>query len=201
MFDIDKILSEDSSKRTITLTTIVGKQGVGKTSYILRELISTFLKSKGVLIYDFSSEKKFRTIPVIALEDLHRWTSKGIYRIDDPDPVKVFREIKKSVRNCYLICEDARGYMKATLNDDIATVLGTRRQLGIDILCNFWALENVPTTVFTYSNYITIFKTRDKLEKLKTLDKIPNFEDVLRVWERVQRNPDPYSKLTISTNS
>lgn len=200
MFDIDKILSQNDNKRQITLTTIVGRQGVGKTTYILSELVRNMLLTKGVLIYDYSSEAKYQTIPLILLKDLSRWNSKGIYRIYDPDPIKVFKAIRADVRNCFLICEDAKSYMNPNLQSEIAEVLGIRRQLGIDIVCNFWALENVPPVVLTYSNFITIFKTRDKLEKIEKLDKIPNTDDVVKVWQAVQKSSNQYFKLTISTN-
>lgn len=201
MFDIEEILKEDSKQRQNTLSAIVGMQGVGKTTFIVKDLIAPLMKTKGVLIYDYSSEKKYRNIPIINLSDLKRWQSNGVYRVFDPDPVKVFQEFYRSLRNCFLICEDAKSYMKPTLNEDIAKVLGLRRQLGLDIICNFWALENVPTTVFTYSNYITIFKTRDKEEKLYSLDKIPNPDDVIKVWRKVQEHPNKHYNLTVATNS
>ena len=200
MFDAQQILANSTGKRQSTLTTIVGRQGVGKTTYILLELINRFVGTKGVLIYDYSNEEKYQSIPIILLKDLKRWKSKGVYRIYDPDPIVVFEHIRKYVRNCFLVCEDAKSYMNPNLQSEIAEVLGIRRQLGIDIICNFWALENVPPVVLTYSNFITIFKTRDKYEKVVKLDKIPNPDDVIKAWETVQKHPNQYFKLTVSTN-
>jgi antitoxin component HigA of HigAB toxin-antitoxin module len=199
MIDIDSILAEQSSQRQPTLTTIVGMQGVGKTYYIISELIRVFLQTQGVLIYDYSAEIKYKSIPLILLKDLHKWKSKGLYRIYDPDPVKVFSHIRANVRNCCLILEDARSYMNSNLQNEITEVLGIRRQLGLDIVANFWALEDVPPKVFTYSNYITIFKTRDKLNKIEGLEKIPNLSDVIKVWKKVQNHPSKHYKQTIST--
>lgn len=188
-----------SEGRQPTVTAVCGMQGVGKTTALL-SFINNWVLQKGVLIYDYSSEPKYRNFRQINIEDLPRWKHKGIYRVYHPEPDYFFEMVRLHVRNCYLILEDARSYMNANLQSEIASVFGIRRQLGIDIVANFWALENVPPTVLTYANYITIFKTRDKLQKLEKLDKVPNLEDVIEVWQEVQKNPNKHYFLTVRTN-
>lgn len=186
--------------RDSTVNILVGRQGVGKTTTLL-EMFDLWKKHKGILIFDYSSEKKYQNFPLINVEDLKHWNSTGIYRVYCSEPELFFDEVFKSVRNCYLICEDARSYMKPNLQQEIIKVMGLRRQLGIDVVANFWTLQDVPSKVLIYSNHITIFKTRDTVEKLDKLDKIPNPDDVIRVWQAVMRNPNQHFKATVKTNS
>lgn len=188
-----------SETRKISLSVNVGKQGVGKTYFLLKSLFPAFVKQKGILIYDYSCEDEYAIYPLILLQDLGKWKGQGIYRIYDADPEKVFEAIYKHVRNCYLVLEDSKAYITSRPKQAIANVLGIRRQLGVDIIMNFWTLEDVPPQIYTYTNYLTIFKTADSEKKLQKMDKLSSPE-ILKVWKSVKRHKDPRHKVTIELN-
>lgn len=177
----------------------VGKQGVGKTYFLTNSLFPIFKKRKGILIYDYSCEDEYSIYPLILLQDLGKWNGTGIYRVYDSNPELVFQAIYKHVRNCYLILEDSKAYITSRPKQAISNVLGIRRQLGVDIIMNFWTLEDIPPQIYTYTNFLTIFKTADSERKLLKMDKLSN-DEIIKVWRSVRKHKDKRHRVTIELN-
>jgi nucleoside-triphosphatase THEP1 len=188
----------EKSFRSNKVILIIGKPEVGKTTY-LKSIISNYNSNK-LLINDVNNEEKYKEFPKLNIEDLERWKS-GKYRVFTDDEEALFEAIYLHLYNCMIIFEDATSYMEGKVSKYIRKLLTSRRHRNMDMIFTFHSLADVPPLCYRLSNYITLFKTEDSIHNGGEIKKVPNFQKVKEVWERVNRNPSQYYYETVKTGA
>ena len=175
------------------LITLIGGRGVGKTTTIIE--IAKSNKEK-VLILDFNAEVKYSQFPTIGIQDIGTFT--GIAKIHVTDFKTFLKYINLFYRNGLLILEDANAYLPTNkdANKDWWNILVSMRHKGIDCICTYHSVARVPPYLYEMVNDIILFKTSENPERMK--NKIPNFDEVFRVWLRLKASNNRYEKKLIN---
>lgn len=177
---------------------VVGRPRTGKTTYIL-ELIKR--ATKAVLVYDLNNEEKYWSFPQMPFEKLLSWKHKGKYRLFHDDEKELLEALNANAYNAMLVLEDATAYIQPNVQPPVKRMLVSRRHRNLDIVFTFHSFNRVPPLLFEMSNYIVIGKTNDPIHNNVSIKKVPNFERVREVWERVQSHPSEYYRETVATNA
>ncbi|MEQ8628096.1 hypothetical protein [Ekhidna sp.] len=178
------------------VTVLVGAPNTGKTTELLK-LVNAI--PKRALIFDLNNEEKYRAFPRMALGKLPSWKreSKSKYRIFHSEPEIVIQSIHDNLRNATLVLEDATSYMDPSTTRVIRKILVSRRHWNLDIFLTFHSLSVVPPVVFSMCNWIVLKKTNENMKKIKGMDKLPNPDELVKAWEKVNAHKDPYFQQTI----
>lgn len=179
---------------------LVGARRTGKTT----ELVKLIDKcKKKVLIYDINNEKIYRKYPQMNLSQLPAWRS-GKYRIFAPPEVMLEKILECSkppapyhLRNTAIILDDASKYIFPNSTRMLKDLLVSCRHWNQDIFLTFHSISVIPPEVFTYTNYLLIKKTSENIKKIRSMDKVPNPEEVIKAWEAVVAHKDQYYQKTV----
>lgn len=184
---------------------ILGKRGSGKTEYLkgneifrLRGLLKGFLAAgKKVLIVDTIDHPSYRDVPVIAKEKIKYW-KKGAYRIFVPihEMDDLLTIIAEHFKGGVVVFEDARKYCLKYIPKPILRLIGDSKQFDVDIVFMFHSFSHVPKDLYAYIEHFEVFKT--KIHPACRKDELGgDYDEVCRVFDLVQANPDPFYHLPI----
>lgn len=180
-----------AQKRNRKIVVYAGMPGCGKTTQIMKQ-IAAFLKQhpkEKVIIYDINREKAYKDFPAISLEQIPHVKS-GVYRIVEPDYNLVLATFVETFRNGLLILEDANFYLTAARNMTLWKILVSRRHMGMDVVLTFHSLARIPPYLYEMLNYIILFKTNENIDRVQ--NKIPNFDKVESIKNKINKNPNKY---------
>lgn len=178
----------------------VGRPRTGKTTFNLA-LIKALAKQKGVLIFDVNGEKAFADYPKMPFDKLPGWKSKGIYRVHHTSPDEFMDTVFHSVYNAVVVFEDTTAYVDSTISESLKRLLVDRRHRNVDMLFSFHSLRVIPPKILDFTNYMIVGKTGDSEKYLKNLEKLPNPEEFLKVWQRVKNHPSNFYREIIEANA
>jgi hypothetical protein len=178
----------------------VGRPRTGKTTFNL-QLIQAIAEQKGVLIFDLNGEAAFKDFPVMPFDKLPGWKSKGIYRIFHDDPEEFISAVRRYVYNAAVVFEDTTAYIDSSISDNLKRLLVDRRHRNVDMIFSFHSLRVIPPKLLDFTNYMIVGKTGDSEKYLKNLEKLPNPEHFISVWQRVMQNPSNFYREIIEANA
>ncbi|MDJ1505012.1 hypothetical protein [Xanthocytophaga agilis] len=165
------------------------------------QLIKALSKNKGVLIYDVNNEDAYRQFPKMEFKNLPRWKSTGVYRIFHPDTDSFIDAIPANVYNACVVLEDATAYVNSNIQESLNWLLVDRRHRNVDLILTFHSFRVIPPKVLDKCNYIIVGKTGDAEKYLKNLEKLPNPEEFMKVWQRVMKHESNFYREVVATNA
>jgi hypothetical protein len=168
---------------------MVGRPHTGKTQHIVKLIAH---HTKRVIVYDVQNEKKYQHLQKVTLADLADLDPMGKYRLFHADASEVAANLYRKAPNSLIVFEDATSYIDGSPTKEIKSILVGRRHRNQDLIFPFHSLKIIPPKVLDLTNLLAIRKTNDNIAKLRELDKLPNRDQVIRAWERVQRHPNEF---------
>lgn len=185
--------------RTNKIIFILGTRGTGKSYYTINKLIKKV--NKKVLIVDTLDHPAYRKegYKIIPVESLNRWQS-GVYRIIT-NPVRIAQDVafmNEYLSNCLIIFEDATKYLRTNTPQSVFQFIYDTKQRNIDVIFQYHGFKKILPELLDNANYFTIFKLTENINNYK--EKIPDFEKVLAISNKVNAAANPYENITIEVN-
>ena len=176
---------------------LVGINGTGKTTFIKNILEQTVNEKNRALIVT-PDPSEWRQVEEVAGREIatFRGIRKIIYHPGAMD------EIQTYYSNGMLVLDDARVYIHAQSDDWMQWVQIRRRQVGVDLFCNFHGLTQVPPVFFTFATHIVLFYTKDNIKRRAEYVDEQDFQAIQEAKARIARkveagNPYAYEILTL----
>lgn len=158
--------------RTNKVILIAGTRGTGKTDYVknlLAKMKGTFPKCLVVDTFDnpvwldlstHDHKDRMELVPIIQMEQLNRW-KKGIARIYHSNTNLLVEEIEKTVKNTFVVFEDATRYIGSRLSDQMRRFVLDSKQKNTDLVFIFHNLTAIPPELVRVSDILVLFKTNE----------------------------------------
>lgn len=105
-------------------------------------------------------------------------------------------EIQRYYSNGMLIFDDCRVYIHAQSNDFMQWLQIRRRQVGVDLFCNFHGLTQVPPIFFTFATNMILFYTKDNIKRRAEYVDEEDFNNIQEAKARIAKRVaagDPYA--------
>lgn len=196
------------SVRTNKASIIVGGRGTGKTTF-LKDIVRLSHLPKKLIVELFHNpvwhtmesynypQGKYEKIPVVPLDEnvLKRW-KKGTAFTYSNDEEELFRVIESSVRNAFVLFEDATKYMEGRLTREQKRFVVDCKQKNVDVIFVFHSLGAVPPKLIALCDSITLFKTNDGRLK-SAYDPWPELQNKV---DYLRNHPNRYENITIELN-
>lgn len=154
---------------------IVGATGTGKTTFVKKLLVKVRNK-QSLFVYDINQE----------------------YTDFYPEPLLSFDEFIKNMSklsNSVQVYEEATIFLDArSTNEYLRSVLVRKRHQNNYVFLNFHSLRQVPLWVYNLSTHITVFKTNDSENLVKS-----RFQDdkLTEIFNSVQNSRQKYFNKTL----
>lgn len=145
------------AKRLNEITIIAGGKGTGKTTFTKRMMKS---QKKPIIIIDTFDHPSYKDIRSISINDLKKWDKQDC-RIFDAPPFEIIRAVRKYTANAFIVLEDARKYIRASVPVDIENFMIDSKQRNFDILVMYHSLGQVPKFMRDMFDNIVLMKTKD----------------------------------------
>lgn len=158
--------------RTNKVILIAGTRGTGKTDFVknlLAQMESVFSKCLVVDTFDnpvwldlstHDHPERMKLVPVINSEQLPR-LKKGTARIFNSDTNGLVAEIERTVRNTFVVFEDATRYIGSRLTDEMRRFVLDSKQKNTDLVFVFHNLTAIPPELVRISDILVLFKTNE----------------------------------------
>lgn len=145
-------------------TAVVGTNGTGKTSF-LRQMCNMVLASGRRVLVVVPDEIEWTDIPVTMLrygvDSDFRYVGIRRHIFNRKTTLKMLPYI----RNCVIIFDDCRAYLKAITDDDVHNIFIRRRQRGVDIFIAAHGFTEIPLLFYTFITDFVIYMTRDNITR------------------------------------
>jgi len=154
----------------------VGKRKTGKTT-MSKKLLDNRPENMPVKIYDINKEyEKYYNEP---FEDWEKF-------LDSLTPLK----------GHYILIEESTIFFDTSSRfEQMKNLLVRARHTKNIIHLNFHSWLSVPKNIYNLLDYITVFKTNDTIQTLKSKYDNP---EVMKVFEEIRKSKNPYINKTIS---
>lgn len=176
---------------------LVGINGTGKTTFIQRLLQNTVTENNRALIVT-PDPSEWRSVTEISGTEISRFHGirKIIYHTSCMD------DIQRYYSNGILVFDDCRVYIHAQSDDFMQWLQIRRRQVGVDLFCNFHGLTQVPPVFFTFATNIVLFYTKDNIKRRAEYVDEQDFNDIQDAKSRIAKkvaagNPYAYEIITL----
>lgn len=161
---------------------LVGINGTGKTTFIKRMLERTVTESNRALIVT-PDPAEWRSVTEVSGTAITRF--KGVRKIIyHPN---CMAEIQQYYTNGILVFDDARVYIHAQSDDFMQWLQIRRRQVGVDLFCNFHGLTQVPPVFFTFATNIILFYTKDNIKRRAEYIDEQDFNEIQQAKARIAK--------------
>lgn len=191
-----------------TINLLLGARGTGKTVFVTGDkeikqecLIDIYInKGMKVLILDTYDHPSYAGIKIIKPEQINNNWKRGVYRCFClPDD---FEELLGIVYNNFwngaIIIEDAYKTQRGKTTRNLSRLIGDSKNKNIDIYLMFHTWKYVPKDLYTYLDYIELWKTKGMLTSREENELADNYPAVEFAYNQVQKNPNPYYHQTIN---
>ena len=170
---------------------LVGINGTGKTTFIQNILLKTVKATNRALIVT-PDPAEWKNVPEVAGTEITRFTGirKIIYHTG------CMAEIQQYYSNGMLIFDDCRVYIHSQSDDFMQWLQIRRRQVGVDLFCNFHGLTQVPPVFFTFATNIILFYTKDNIKRRAEYVDEQDFQAIQEAKARIAKKVDagfPYT--------
>ena len=152
---------------------VVGGQGSGKT-YFLEQTLS----QSNTVIFE--------------LVKTNRWQGFTKYFFEDYVSGKV---TYKEIANKNIVFEDATSYVGSNMTNTFKRLVVYSKQIGSNVYIVFHSVNIIPPFLWTYLNYITLFKCVAPRENSLNADYFP---EIYAKWQKLMK-AKPYKYETITT--
>lgn len=176
---------------------VVGGKGVGKSTY-LASVAKKYPKASKVLIIDVNGSPAYNCFQQIQVNDIRNLKSGVVKLIGTPDR-DTLKKIAQDFRNGLIIFEDCTKYIDGNPKPEIKAFLVDHRMYGCDLIFTFHSLKRVPPFFWEMTAYVTLFKTLENFDTGANRNRIPNFENMLKAYNKVNSHPDQRHKITVET--
>lgn len=176
---------------------MVGRKGTGKSTK-LAVIAAKYPASKKVLIIDVNGSPAYNNFERIEISKLKHLKSGKVKLLGTPSDSDL-EFIAENFRDGLVIFEDCTKYIESSPSRAIKTFLVDHRMYRCDLIFTFHSLKRIPPFFFEMTSYITLCKTQEQIEGARNKNIIPNYENVIKAWNKVQTNPNPYYSLTVET--
>lgn len=176
------------------LILVIGTTNQGK-SYFTKQMLS---RAKKVLAFDVNNEycegtgkgnkgsMELGTIyPLISLND-SVIPEKARYYGKPAD----FLEIAKDCNNTHVVFEEATGFFKGRISQDMTEQIIGKAHTGNQYIFLFHSIQRTPKELFELANYVVLFKTGDIFDDVRK--KAPR---LLPAFGQLQGAPDRSKKI------
>jgi hypothetical protein len=136
---------------------------------------------------------------IIDVKTLNRWKG-GVYRIIT-SPVRIGEDVaymNRYLSNCLIIFEDATKYLRTDTPKSVFEFIYDTKQRNIDVIFQYHGFKKILPEMLDNANYLTLFKLNENIRNYK--EKIPDFDQVQAVSNRINASPNPYENITIEVN-
>lgn len=175
----------------------IGRKGTGKSTYLKNAAISYPADSK-VLIIDVNGSPAYNQFKQIEPRQI-KLLRRGVVRLLGTPSEETLQLIANDFRGGLIIFEDCTKYIFGNVQPSIRTFLVDHRMCQCDLIFTFHSLKRVPPQFWEMTSYVTLFKTQENFATPRNRNLIPNFDDMLKAYTKVQAHKDPYYNLTIET--
>jgi energy-coupling factor transporter ATP-binding protein EcfA2 len=190
----------NTTRRKGIISLIIGKRHTGKSTFLYK-LIEQVAPKKKILIYDTQLNDIYKNIPIIPIDELDKlkeW-GKGVYRIvhqnQDITYKEIFNFVGEHTKDMVLIVEDASKYLGKNPKGALLNLMLSAKQNGHDIILVFHFWGSIAREVYGAANRIEVFKSSSSSIK-RYEDKIPNYDEVVAVFEKVQKSRNQFYHQT-----
>ena len=156
---------------------IIGGTGTGKTTFIQQQILSRIPNKNCIFIYDVQNEySHFYNEP---FDDFENFIERAALRI----------------RNAVIVLEEATIFANnRTSNYFLRKLLVDKRHTNNFIILAYHSLREIPRYVYDLSNYITLFKTNDSPNLIRS-----KFEDqrILDMMSDVKGNSNKFYSISL----
>lgn len=159
---------------------LVGINGTGKTTFIKKILENTVTEKNRALIVT-PDPAEWRAVQEVSGTAITRF--KGIRKIIYHQ--SCMAEIQRYYTNGILVFDDARVYIHAQSDDFMQWLQIRRRQVGVDLFCNFHGLTQVPPVFFTFATNIILFYTKDNIKRRAEYVDEQDFNEIQQAKARI----------------
>ncbi len=186
---------------TAKVYVIVGQRGSGKTTYAIN--LAKRL-NKSVLVYTYTSDREaYKNYIRVSPEKVGKVTDeKGLYIINDIHFRKTDSTRKITITRVLtwiynkfwhgtLLIDDAGGLLDRYQNQMIENILMDARHKNTDIILIFHSFSKIPLYVFTYMNWLIIFKTTGPIDKDRAKN-LNEYEKIIEAQNEVNRSDDKH---------
>jgi hypothetical protein len=166
---------------------LLGTNGTGKST-VLRK-IADASKKRVLVIPSNLAEHTFQDYPQILPHQILSFTGRARLLCYTEEE---FAWVAKRVENCMLISDDFRNYLpKPQMNPDVRRMFIDRRHKKIDIYMAAHGFTQVPPELFSWVNYVFLFKTNDnpKRHANKLLNLAAVMESQQKINQEFEKNP------------
>lgn len=174
-----------SEERYCIANIIVGGPGAGKSTF-LREVLAASSKPK-TLVLDMA-DKDFNDFELIENPELLKHWQKNNKRIK---PIRHYQRILQlilgHVRDANIVYEDATAYIPEYIDLDMKELLSMRRHYNLDIYFLFHNFNAVMPKLYQLSTHLTVFRTPEDEDYVKTLRKVPNHKYVMKAVNDIKQ--------------
>lgn len=173
------------SNRYAQCDILVGVNGTGKTTF-LKNIIKKVLEKGDRVLVVTPDPIEWNNILEINYRLRHHISNyTGIRKIIYYDGC--MDDIQRYYSNGVLVFDDARVYIHAQTNSFMEWLQIRRRQSGIDLLCVFHGLTQVPPVFFTFTSNLFLFHTLDNIKRRSVYIDDLLFEEIQAARERNQK--------------
>lgn len=159
---------------------LVGINGTGKTTFIKKVLERTVNDNNRALIVT-PDPAEWRAVEEVSGTAISRF--RGVKKIIYHQ--SCMEEIQRYYTNGILVFDDARVYIHAQSDDFMQWLQIRRRQVGVDLFCNFHGLTQVPPVFFTFATNIILFYTKDNIKRRAEYVDEQDFADIQAAKSRI----------------
>lgn len=176
---------------------LVGRKGTGKSTE-LAKLARAYPPDKKVLILDVNGSPAYNGFQQIELRQV-RLLTKGVVKLMGTPTPETLQVISENFKGGLVVFEDCTKYIEGNVHPVIKTFLVDHRMNQCDLIFTFHALKRVPPFFWEMLTYVQLFKTQEEFESGTNKKRIPNYETILRAFNRVRAHPDPHYSITVET--
>jgi ABC-type cobalamin/Fe3+-siderophores transport system ATPase subunit len=162
---------------------IVGKKRTGKTT-LAAGLIKKLNRPQN-FIYDINNEYTRK----LGIPNNYRG------QIDKEEFLKAVNpNSPKAIKNSCIVFEEATGYFSSKGREEILVNVVTRsRHTNNTVILIFHSIADLPRYIFSYSDYVALFKTNDFSNTLD--NKLRKNEQFMKYYEQVKFSDDPHKYI------
>ena len=165
---------------------IVGKPGAGKSYFFKNEILPKLNK---VLIFDQYGYE----YPEATLTDGKKDTGESMLRFSGD----FWELVNFSGRfpNRAIIIEDATNFLQGAIHDEpLRKMFAARRHYNQQLYFLFHTLSSIPPFIYSMSDYVVLFKTKDFKERVKN-----RFQDeeLFRAFENIKKSRNEHERKIV----
>lgn len=185
--------------RTPKQILVMGTNGTGKTTLVKNLVINELKKKDSHVLVVTPHDMEWNTLPDVHPKFPHRIeTYVGARRIIYFNGL--ISIIRDKFKNGLVVFDDCRAYFKASLDDELHSLLISRRQHMIDIIAVGHGFTEIPPKMFTFATHYALFKTNDNVDLRKNV--IQDYPKMKEAQQRInmyatQKDPHYYEIINV----